>query len=246
MLKTENNESISPDDSSRELIAISRGLNAVGTILLISALFFWFSSSVTGMHFYLQAELLLPASIAIIQFPFILEPRSSSKLYLAHSNLLSTIGIISLPFHVDSSLFLIAGLAMAFFAFFVKGLKEAKNTEFIWSNILIALGSYYVITGNFIIGTPIQIVGLALTSYTLTRTRQFHFLNETFDNTSFILLSLWAWGLSLSIIYWLVITDYYSGFSFLVQGILLMVAVSRLYHGIWPIYTKNLLRQELK
>ncbi len=239
MPPSEPNNTIINENHKMELIAISKGLNVVGTVLLISGIVFWVATNIFGKNYLIQSELIIPASIAIIQLPFFIEPNSASKLYIAHSNLLSTIGIISLPFHVNSSLFLVAGLLMSFFAFFIKDVKEARNTEFIWSNILIALGSYFVFTGSLVIGTPIQVVGIALTTLTLSKTKEIHWTKSSFDYTSYILISLWAWGLTFSIIYWLLITKYYSGFSFLVQGILLMVAVGKIYKGVWPIYSKE-------
>lgn len=218
------------------IIAVSKALNYVGSILMGFALVFWLISEMSGIKLYLQADVLFPTSIAIIQFPFLLDPESSSKFYLAHSNLLSMLGIISLPFHLESSLFLIAGLGMGFVAFFIKSIPEARNTEFVWSNILIGVGAYFVISGNLAIGTAIQLIGLALASYTLQKTREQNIEGELFDKVSFRLLSVWGWGLMLSIVYWVLISNYYSGFSFLVQGVLLTFAVGKMYHGFWPVY----------
>lgn len=229
------NITIESNTQTKAIVAISRGLNILATILMFTAIVFWFVARLYGIKLSLQSEVLLPTAIAILQLPLIIDPNSSSRVYLGHSNLLSTIGIISLPFHLDSSLFLIPGLGMSLFAYFIRSIKEAKNTEFVWSNILIAIGSYFVFSGNWAIGTGIQLLGIALTTMTLMKAMGGNPQINRFDRFSYLLLSIWSWGLSISIIYWLCLSDYYSGFSFLSQGVLLMIGTTKIYGRLWPI-----------
>lgn len=214
---------------------ISRGFLTIGTILMFFAMIIWFLSEFLGFYYFLQSEILIPTAIVIIQASMTLDPSSSGKVYLFHANLLNAIGIISLPFHLNSSLFLIAGLLMAFFAYFVKGMPEARNTQFTWSNVLIAVGSYLVYSGNMWLGTPLQVVGIALTSFMLQNAKPVEVSEHSFDRVSFILTSLWVWGLSLSSFVWFIDSVYYSGFSFLLEGLFMLVMVGKINHGFWPI-----------
>lgn len=218
----------------------SRILIFVGTVFLIVAVLFWVGSSFKLFDLLGYGYVLFGISMFFLHFGMIVnQGDTESKMFIMQSNALNIVGILSLPFHFSSWLFLVPGLFMAFFAYFVLKIPEARETQYLWGNILIGLGAYVTtLNGTYFqyVATATQVTGFALIGLTLYRQ---DYSNETrkygkFDYYSFRILSIWGLVLLLSPLIWFpFLHSVYNGFSWLVEGMLLAYSVTKLYKGYW-------------
>lgn len=176
---------------------------------------------------------------------------TETKVFLIQSNLLSAIGVFSLPFHFNSWIFLIPGLFMAFFSYFVLKLPSARDTQYIWGNALIGLGAYITTFDNEFaryIATGTQIAGFALIGLTIYKgdkeSDEFKF--SRFDSVSFRLLSIWGLILLLSPLIWIpVLHEVYNGGTWLIEGLGLSYTVTKLYKGFWIFNQPNWFKEKI-
>lgn len=221
----------------------SRALIIFGTIFLFVSVILWIGSLRDYLHFIGYAYVFFAISMSLLHFGMVVyQGDSESKIFIWQSNALSAIGVVSIPFGLSSWIFLGPGLFMALFAYFILKIPEARNTQYVWGNALIAL-SAYITTLNIqyfhYISTATQLVGFSLIGMTLYR---LGYTNESkvrtrFDYFSFRILSSWGLILALSIFVWLLfLHDTYNGVSWFLEGIILLYSVSKMYDGIWIIW----------
>jgi hypothetical protein len=222
----------------------SRALIVFGTIFLVASVVIWIGTLLNYLSFLGFAYIFFAISMLMLHFGLVVyQGDTESKMFIWQSNALSMIGVISIPFGFSSWIFLIPGLFMAFFAYFILKIPEARNTQYIWGNVLIGLGAYL---SNFstpishFISTGTQIVGFAFIGMTVYRVRQTeeYKVRTKFDYYSFIILSGWAFFLILSIFPWfLFFHKAYYGISWLLEGLALLYSVTQIYSGLWLIKT---------
>lgn len=220
----------------------SRVLILFGTTFLFFSVILWIGSQRDYLHFMGYAYLFFAISMSLLHFGMVVyQGDSESKIFIWQSNALSAIGVVSIPFGLSSWIFLGPGLFMALFAYFVLKIPEARNTQYIWGNALIALSAYITtlnIPYSHYFSTVTQLIGFSLIGMTLYRLGYTKKDRERsrFDYVSFRILSSWGLILSLSIFVWLLILhNSYNGVSWFFEGIILLYAVSKMYEGIWLI-----------
>ncbi len=218
----------------------SRILILVGTVFLFFSMFLWLGSAIGEFNFLGYGYVFFGISMFLLHFGLVVnQGDSESRMFVIQSNVLNIVGVISLPFHFSSWIFLGPGLFMAFFAYFVLKIPEARETQYLWGNVLIGLGAY-VITLNIIysqyVATATQVTGFALIGLTLYRQDYADKLKKyaEFDYYSFCVLSAWGLILLFSPLVWFpLLHSVYNGVSWFVEGILLSYSVTKFYRGYW-------------
>ena len=220
----------------------SRALIVFGTIFLFVSIIVWIGTLLNYLHFLGFAYIFFLISILLLHFGLVVyQGDTEAKMFIWEANILSMIGVISIPFGFSSWIFLIPGLFMAFFAYFILKIPEARNTQYIWGNVLLGLSAYLStlsIPISHYISTGTQIVGFAfigMTVYRVDATEE-HKVRTKFDYYSFIMLSSWTYILILSIFPWLlIIHKAYYGITWFLEGMLLLYSVTKVYSGLWLI-----------
>jgi hypothetical protein len=216
---------------------LARFLLVVGSILFAISVTLGIATQFVAANLMIPAYAIFGAALAIIHVPMLTFPDDSGKFYIVYTNLLNSLGAASLFLGLSTWVFLLPGLVMAFLAYFVLRVPYARGTEFLWGSALVMIGAAFVLSGNLYAGSAIQAAGLLLSGLTIGVGFSDYNTDRVFDRATFRVVSVVAWVLSLGILYWVLIPgNYYIGFSWLVEGVLLGYSVSRLYGGFWPVW----------
>ena len=217
--------------------ALARVLLVVGSILFGVSVPIWLASQFVATNLALPAQVVFAASIVILHIPLLTLPGDSGKFYVVYTNLLNGIGAASLALSLNTWVFLVPGLIMAFLGYFFFKIPYARGTQYLWGNLLVLIGAGLVVTGNTLLGSAVQAGGLILSGLTVALAFRSYPTTSAFDAGAFVALSVTGWVLMLGILFWVFVrSDYYIGFSWLIEGIIVGFAVSKIHGGFWPVW----------
>jgi hypothetical protein len=222
--------------TSPALHAASRAILVVGSVAFVVSIITWFTSQFTEASLRLPSQVVFFVSLGLLHIPLASLPSDSGKFYVAYTNFLNVLGVVSVTLSLGTWVFLVTGLVMALLAFFIFRIPEARNTQFLWGNILILLGAALVLQGQLILGSGIQAAGLFIAGITAFTGAEPVAARSMFNDVSFFAMSAWGWILGIGALPWiLVFSNYYVGLTWLTEGVIVIFGVSKMFEGFWPV-----------
>ena len=232
---------------------ISRVLILLGTCILAVSIPTWIILTFINRSLLWSVQILFSIALILLNFGIVVNQGfSESKLFVFEANLLDLIGVISIPFHLSTWIFLIPGIAMGALAYFALDIPAAKNSQFGWGTALIAFGSlmtFLHINYHNDLSVAFQMLGLTLLGFTLSKQNYFDRTRifSKFDATAFRILSVIGLVLFFAGILWfLVVHNAFNGIVWLIEGLTLIISVTKLYRGMWILDTPKWLKGKLR